>query len=455
MHWIMASAIVFFMSCDVKHNVLKFDRAVPRYTSYPTAPRFQAVDNIVNPYSGVSINDTISLYIHVPFCAKMCWYCGCHTKVTKKYEPIVEYVDLLLREIDLVAQSLPIKARVGHMHFGGGTPGILESEDFERIMQAVQANFDILDNAEIAIETDPRGLTEDRVAMYAKYGVNRCSLGSQDFNDKVMDAVNRQQPFELSKRAVNLFRKYGIDNINLDIMYGLPHQTPDTARHTMELALSLQPTRIAYFGYAHVPWMKKHMRLINDQDLPDNDLRFDLFEVGAQMLEDAGYIAVGIDHFVHPENEMAHAAVTKPLRRNFQGYTTDQSTMMIGVGVSSIGKTHTQYLQNSPDMPIYKKAIDAGKLPIVKSCDITSEDKGRGAIIERIMCDFEIDLNDYEGDYTAEINLLTPYQDAGVIDINGTHIVVHSDAKPIARLVAAAFDQYLPAATEQKHSKAV
>ncbi len=313
----------------------------------------------------------------------------------------------------------------------------------------------MVDDAEIAIEIDPREITEDKVEAYAKTGINRVSLGSQDFNDDVLDAVNRQQPFELSQNAINLFRKHGINQFNIDLIYGLPHQSADKMKNTINLALTLDPDRVSLFGYAHVPWMKKHMRLIDENALPDKELRLDLFETGAKMLEDNGYVAIGIDHFTKPDDTMATAFKNKKLRRNFQGYTTDQSNIMIGIGASSIGKTNEGYFQNHPDMPLYTKAIDENKLPLAKFCPITETDKIRGQIIERIMCDFEIDLANYPGDYTTQIQSLKHYEDKGILTINGTSIKIDYNARPIARIVASVFDEYLPASFENKHSKAI
>lgn len=332
---------------------------------------------------------------------------------------------------------------------------MLSPDNFRGIMNSVERQFSILPDAEIAIEIDPRGVTEEKVKAYADCGVNRVSLGVQDFNDTVMDAVNRHQPYILSFNAVTMFREYGIDRINLDLIYGLPHQTTETTTRTVELALTLDPDRIAFFGYAHVPWLKKHMRLIDESHLPDKVLRFDLFKTGADIMEKSGYIPVGIDHFIKQDDPMAHALDHRTLRRNFQGYTTDQANIMIGLGISSIGKTDNFYLQNTPDMPIYEALIEEGHLPVVKACGITKEDKLRGEIIERIMCDFEINLSDYEGDYTNELQNCQVYAEAGLISIKGAHISISMQARPIARLVAAAFDQYLPPATEQKHSAAI
>ena len=447
-----------FMRCNLKDNILQFDRAVPRYTSYPTAPQFRAIeDNNFSPYDTLQPSDMLSLYIHVPFCPKMCWYCGCHTKITKKYDPVEAYVELLLQEIDLLSTSITASKTISHIHFGGGSPGMLSAKDFKRIMDRIRSHFTIKPGAEIAIELDPRGVTEGRIATYAACGVNRVSLGAQDFNDIVLASVNRQQPFHLSYQTVKLLREYGINALNLDLIYGLPHQNIETTQHTIDLALSLNPDRIAFFGYAHVPWMKKHMRLIDEATLPNKDLRFDIFQSGAEILEDRGYKAIGIDHFVKPTDTMTKAYTTKTLHRNFQGYTTDAASALIGIGVSSIGQTASRYLQNTPDMPIYKSMIEDKRLPVTKHCPITQQDTIRADIIEQIMCYLAVDLRQFNGDYAAEVETLRTYEDAGLITISddASIITIMPQARPIARLVAAAFDQYLPSVTEQKHSKAV
>jgi len=286
-------------------------------------------------------------------------------------------------------------------------------------------------------------------------GVNRISLGTQDFNEDVLKSVNRAQPFHLSYNAVQLFREYDINHFNLDLIYGLPYQTTDKMKHTIDLALSLDPDRISLFGYAHVPWMKKHMRLIDEETLPDKSLRLDLFQTGADILENRNYTPIGIDHFVKPDDSMAQALQTQKLHRNFQGYTTDQSTIMIGLGLSSIGKTDDAYFQNYTDMPTYKLAIESEQLPLSKSCNLSEDDKVRAAIIERIMCDFEIDLSHYDGNYIDELEAIQIYEAQGFLDIKDKKIKINYDARPIARLVCAKFDTYLPPETQQKHSKAI
>lgn len=443
------------MSCSLRDNILKFDQTVPRYTSYPTAPSFKTIDDNHHQYPILSTNNSLSIYIHIPFCPKMCWYCGCHTKITKKYDPISDYVKLLLKEIDLIRHYQNKRLSVSHIHFGGGSPGMLSPRDFQRIMLHLKDNFNITPQAEIAIEVDPRGVTEGRVATYSKMGVNRISLGTQDFNEDVLKSVNRAQPFHLSYNAIKLFRDYGIDHFNLDLIYGLPHQTTDKMKRTIDLALSLNPNRISLFGYAHVPWMKKHMRLIDETSLPDKSLRLDLFETGAQILETNDYIPIGIDHFAHPADSMAQALKDKTLHRNFQGYTTDQSSIMMGIGLSSIGKTTDTYFQNYADMPAYRSAIEKDQLPLSKSCSLNDNDKVRANIIERIMCDFEIDLKDYDGDYSTELKAIQKFEDEGFLTICDTKIRIRYEARPIARLVCAQFDTYLPPQTVQKHSRAI
>lgn len=440
---------------------------MPRYTSYPTAPHFKALTSdeaYVNAIETLPDDAPISLYLHIPFCPKMCWYCGCNTKVTRRYAPVEDYVHLLLREVDLVAEKTGRKS-VSHIHFGGGSPSYLRGEDFDLLMEKLRARFNILGDAEIAIEIDPRNVSEERVASYARQGVNRVSLGVQDFDDKVLAAVNRQQPFELSYEAVRLLRRYGIDDINLDLIYGLPHQSCDTMKKAIALALTLKPKRFAVFGYAHVPWMKKHMRLIEEGTLPDKDLRYDLFQTACDELAAAGYQMIGIDHFALPDDTLAMAADQGTMRRNFQGYTVDSTQTMIGLGVSSIGQIDGRmYTQNACDMPAYKAAILDGRLPVQKQCPITAEDRLRADVIERLMCDFTVDLAQHcaahgfpANHLDAEAARLQPYEAMTFVTRTGSRVTVSPDARLMVRSICAVFDTYLAASTSQapKHAQAV
>ena len=457
------------MTCDLQQKILAFDCLVPRYTSYPTAPHFKAIDNSKDVYEqrlhGLPHGTNLSLYLHTPYCAKMCHYCGCHTKITQRYAPVEDYIHLMMREIDMLGDQVPNHCTVSHIHFGGGSPGMIRACDFEKIMHRLRRNFAVRNDAEIAIEIDPRGLTEGRVATYAATGVNRISLGVQDFNDRVLQTVNREQPFSLSYNAVNLLHEYGIDDISFDLLYGLPYQTADTIADTVEKALLLSPRRISLFGYAHVPWMKKHMRLIDDKTLPSKDARLAMFTLAGRKLIEAGYQAIGIDHFAKPDDPLAIAAQNGTLRRNFQGYTTDDAPAMIGIGASSIGECADGYIQNCVDIPLYKKAILGSQLPAAKYTTHTADDLFRRDIIHGLMCDLSVNLIDickkHGHDITVlsnEINDLRIYEDAGLIsyDPAAGQLTVHADARPITRVIAAIFDTYLDrAATQPKHAKAI
>lgn len=455
------------MSCSLREKILQFDSLVPRYTSYPTAPHFQALeDEALYPdwLRSLPSKSELSLYIHVPFCPKLCWYCGCNTKATRQYSPVEDYLHLVLQEIDLLSAKLGDGHVVKHVHFGGGSPTILSPSDFKKIMKKVKSCFYIHPDAEIAIEIDPRGLTEGKAATYAKEGVNRVSLGVQDFDGRVLSAINRPQPFHLSHDACILLRQYGINRINFDLLYGLPHQTLQTMKETIEKVIFLSPDRIALFGYAHVPWMKKHMRLIDDNALPDSSARFDLFEVGAENLEAAGYEPLGIDHFAKPEDELVHAASVGQLKRNFQGYTSDKSKILIGIGASSIGQLRQGYIQNARDIPSYKRSILAGKLPAQNFYTLSDDDCLRSSIIERLMCDFKANIPElcYEHNFPEhyldhEVGLLGQYEEQGFLKIgqNGS-ISINPAAKSMARTVCSVFDAYIdPENKQPKHSKAI
>lgn len=452
----------------LKEKIINFDRRVPRYTSYPTAPHFAATASPKDCYQwlqDIPNSENLSLYIHIPFCSELCWYCGCNTKITRKYEPIRTYLyQYLFKEIALLSDLIGSGRVVSHIHFGGGSPGILTADDFLALMQELRKHFVILDDAEIAIEIDPRGVSADRVEAYAKAGINRVSLGVQDFNMKVMTAINRVQPYELTEKAVSIFRAAGIEQINFDLLYGLPHQTVSTILETIERAISLRPSRVAFFGYAHVPWMKKHMRLIPEELLPDTALRYDILTAGAEKLEQSGYAAIGIDHFTKHEDPMFQALQSGTLRRNFQGYTTDTSKIMLSLGVSAIGKTSSGYYQNSADMPVYKKLLDQDMLPIQKFYKMTDEDPIRGDVIERLMCHFSVDLQDIrrqfqlnEDHFDGVIQSLNLFNREGFFEVlNRNEIVVKPQAYGLIRLICSYFDEYFQQEHSQEmHSKAV
>ncbi|MCB9965820.1 MAG: oxygen-independent coproporphyrinogen III oxidase [Rhodospirillales bacterium] len=453
----------------LRDKILSYDRPVPRYTSYPTAPHFQEIREAEAGIYSQWLRDLppqarLSLYLHVPFCQKMCWYCGCHTKITQRYAPVEDYAHLMMREIDMLGDLVAKDAAVQHIHFGGGSPGLLHANDFTQIMQRLCTAFQVAPDAEIAIEIDPRGVTAERTEAYAAAGVNRISLGVQDFDQKVLEAVNRPQPFSLSYDAVRLFRQQGISRFNIDLLYGLPHQTPDNMRQTIDKALLLMPDRISLFGYAHVPWMKKHMRLIEESSLPDKRLRFDLFEAGASALEAAGYVSIGIDHFAKPDDPLALAAGQGALHRNFQGYTTDSADALLGIGASAIGKLPQGYIQNAVDLPQYRDRILDSRVSVRKFFPMSAEDHLRAAVIERLMCDFAVNLPELCEQYgmdraffVPELAVLAPFESEGFVRCSAAGRVELLQApRQMARLVCAVFDAYLPAVQDTpRHARAI
>lgn len=440
------------MDAALKQKILAYNAQVPRYTSYPTAPHFKEMDaagyvpwlQTLDAAAGA-----VSVYIHVPFCTEMCWYCGCHTTATKRYAPVEDYVTLLLREMKMVAAQLPARLSVAHIHFGGGSPSMLHPEDFSRIMQTLRALFDVTADAEIAIEADPRGITHDRAENYAAMGVNRASFGIQDFSPAVQAAINRPQSYEVVARAAEKLRGFGIDSLNFDLMYGLPRQTLGDAAETARLAMTLAPQRVALFGYAHVPWMKKHMRLIKDEDLPDASLRLDQFAAAEEVMLDAGMEAVGLDHFCTAGDSMIAARDNKSLARNFQGYTTDSAPVLLGFGLSSIGRLPQGFVQNAAHITAYSEAVLAGQIPAARGCEIKAEDSLRGEIISDLMCYLAADVGailaahgrsaeDFD-DVLAGLSCLCA---DGLAVIDGRRVSVLPEARQMVRVLAARFDAY-------------
>ena len=438
------------------------DRQMPRYTSYPTAPHFKAMEpSIYGQWlKSVPPSNDASLYLHLPFCRSMCWYCGCHTTVTARDEPIARYVDALAGEIDLVSEALPHRVGVKHIHFGGGTPTLMQPQQFIALMDQLRGRFDVAGDAEIAIEIDPRTLDKAMVEALAAGGVNRASLGVQSFDPIVQRAINRVQSFEETRTAVDRLRAAGIAAINFDLIYGLPHQTVESCLDTAARSLELEPDRFAVFGYAHVPTFKLHQRKIQGSALADGAGRHAQAEAIAAALVGADYRWIGLDHYARPNDALAVAAENGALHRNFQGYTTDACDTLIGFGASSIGRLPQGYVQNAVLIGDYQRRIAAGELAVGKGCAFASEDRVRAAVIERIMCDYRVDLDEVCGRFGANPDALLAnggldhlYED-GIARRDGNVIAIVDEARPLVRILAAAFDQYLGAAPA-RHSRAV
>lgn len=442
--------------------------AVPRYTSYPTAPHFHAGVSAANyrDWLGrVDVADPVSIYLHVPFCQRMCWYCGCHTKVVSRYDPIARYAEMLAREVDLVADALADGARIGHLHWGGGTPTTLAPADFTKIMAALGRRFEFAPGAELAVEIDPRTMTEEMAATLAAAGINRVSFGIQDFDAKVQAAINRVQSFDETRAVVEMLRRHGIGAINLDLMYGLPHQDVAVAVRTVDLAAELEPARMSVFGYAHVPWMKTHQRMIDTAALPGVEERWHQAEAIADRLASHGYRRIGLDHFARADDAMARDLEAGRLKRNFQGYTTDRAAALIGLGASAIGALAEGYVQNAPSVRAWSGAVEDGTFAVVRGLALSPEDVVRRDIIERLMCDLAVDLGDFAGrdgapgdGFAEEFERLRDMAEDGLVDIDGGRIRVNETGRPLVRAVCAVFDSYLRHAArsgQARHSSAV
>ena len=443
-------------------SIVLAERSAPRYTSYPTAPHFSADVNAVTGagwLDALPADSTLSLYLHVPFCTAICNYCGCHTKAVRRAEPIDSYTATLEDEIALLSRAT-VARRVTHIHWGGGTPSLLGPNRLERLAAALQSGFDLSGIVEHAIELDPRTVTAKLADGLRRIGINRVSLGVQDFNDHVQRAIGRVQPVEIVERAVAHLRNVGMEAINIDLMYGLPTQSVDDVWRTTLRAAALNPSRLAIFGYAHVPWMKKHQRLIDAAALPGALERLAQAEAARQALIERGYEPIGLDHFARPDDPLANAARNGTMRRNFQGYTTDAAHALLPLGASSIGQLPQGYVQNAPDIGAWSRAIREGRLPIVRGVAISADDRLRAAVIERLMCDFEVDygaLARASGDETL-LDDAAPHLDNlahdGVIRRYGRKVTSTQAGRPFVRLAAAAFDAYLHKGVA-RHSVAV
>ncbi len=426
---------------------------VPRYTSYPTAPFFS---NAVGPGAyrawlhALDPRATASLYLHLPYCAALCWYCGCHTKVAHDPAPVERYIEAVKREIALLARDLPGRLAIGYLHWGGGTPTIFGARPIADVMAVLRRHFDFSADAEIAIEIDPRTLTAETARDLGALGFTRASFGVQSFDASVQQAVNRIQSAETTEIAADRLRRAGIRDLNLDLLYGLPLQTVDACLATVERTLALEPARYAVFGYAHVPQVKPHQRKIKESDLPDAEARWYQAEAIATALEATGFRHIGIDHFARPEDALTMALDRGTLRRNFQGYTTDRSDVLLGLGASAIGKLPQGYVQNMPNVAHYEDELAAGRLPITRGVALTPEDKLRAAIIERLMCDLSVDLDRVAAAYGAGIDAFAREYEAlqalerdGIAAREGSRITINEPARALARQVAAVFDSYL------------
>ncbi|OXE36665.1 MAG: oxygen-independent coproporphyrinogen III oxidase [Phenylobacterium zucineum] len=444
--------------------IAKYDGRAPRYTSYPTAVQFTPDVNaeIYRSWLGdLSPKEAVSLYLHIPFCSRLCWYCGCNTRAVNRHEPVRDYVTYLLREADMLADALPGRMKADAIHLGGGTPNMLTPDELDLIFGALRTRFDLSSEAEIAAELDPEILTQDWVKAAAANGLNRASLGVQNLAPEVQAAVNRVEHFSHIADCVSWLRGFGVGSINMDLMYGLPKQTVANTLNTVREILTVRPERLALFGYAHVPWMKSHQQLIKDEDLPCAAARLDQSEAAAELLVGEGYVRIGLDHFALPQDTLCKAQAEGRMHRNFQGYTTDAAKILLGLGASAIGNLPQGFTQNIAQELGWRAAIDKGNLPIARGVALTDDDSFRGEIIEKLMCDFKVDLAEVcarHGRNLADLASTRPgladLAADGLLILNGDRLIVTEGGKLVVRTICALFDIYF-APEGGRHSKAL
>ncbi len=439
-----------------------YDRPVPRYTSYPTAAQFHGAIGPIEHrawLAGLAGGGT-TIYLHVPFCARLCWYCACNTSAMNRPDSLDAYARALQREIDLVAGAAP-DLLVGTIQWGGGTPSQLGAMRLVEVARYLAGRFDRASGAETSMEIDPRFCDKTLVSAMTDMGVTRASLGVQDFDVGVQQAISRMQSVDDTAAAIGRLRDAGIARINIDLVYGLPQQTVETLARTLDVAVALMPDRFAVFGYAHVPWMKARQRLIDAASLPDLAARAAMAALVAERLVAAGYVRVGLDHYARPGDSLAIAAENGRLRRSFQGYVAERQPSVVGLGASAISSLPGGYTQNAADARRYNAMIEAGSFATVRGLELTNSDRLRGEIIERLMCSFSVDLGEIcrrhavaPDAFIEGIDALPALLDDGVVRRDGERLQVTERGRPLVRFVCAAFDPYL-AHTDGRHSRGI
>lgn len=426
-------------------------REAPRYTSYPSAHHFEALE--ADTYAGwlrtLRPGQSIGVYVHVPFCEQMCWFCGCNTQITRRSEPVEAYVGNLINEIAMAGAILGFRPKVHSLHFGGGSPGIVAPDTMERLFGALHAVFDIGEGAEVSIELDPRRLTPEKADAYARLGFNRASLGVQDTQGEVQAAINRIQPVDLIARCMDMLRDRGIGAIGIDLVYGLPKQTAASLDATFADVARLDPQRISAFSYAHVPWVKKHQRLLDESSLPgiaEKAMQYLQLDTALYAL---GYAGIGMDHFAKPGDGLAVAAANGTLRRNFMGYTDMPNDRLIGLGASSISELDQGLAQNIPQATSYESHLARGQLPTVRGWQYRGDDLVRREVISSLMCRFTADAgaiavkHGLPADYfDADIATLSDFVAAGIVTVTGRTVTFDAPLKMLVRSVACVFDRY-------------
>ncbi len=430
-----------------------YSKPGPRYTSYPTAVEFSENYTLDSYLKDLKADlSPLSLYVHLPFCRSACYFCGCNVIYTSKEENKAIYLEYLKKELNLLKNAMDTAKPVYQLHFGGGTPTFFNAQELEILIGLLKETFPNFDkNAEIACEIDPRFFDESQMQVLKQGGFNRLSFGIQDFNEKVQGAIHRIQPFALVERSINLARAFGISSINFDLIYGLPYQSLETFKQTLESCVRLNPDRFAIFNYAHVPWIKKTMRKIDETTLPQPEEKLRILEWTIHYLLQQGYKMIGMDHFAKPEDELFNSIQKGQLQRNFQGYSTQGGTQTIGIGLTSIGGGGSYYAQNYKDLPQYQNALDNGRLPFAKGIELSFDDRVRKAVIMQLMSNFKLEFNaintqfqiDFKEYFKSALEELKPLQEAGLVFVSESGIEVSQTGALLIRNIAMPFDAYL------------
>lgn len=437
---------------DIHALIQKYSTAGPRYTSYPTAPFFHAGFGNADWREEIAASQNaargISLYVHIPFCDTLCYYCGCNMVATGKYEKVAPYLDCLYREMDAVAALCDPARQLAQLHWGGGTPTYLKPDDIRRLMEAIGKRWKLAPDAQISVEADPRELSREHLVALRESGFNRISFGVQDLDPLVQAAINRMQSPALIERVHGWARELGFRSINMDLIIGLPHQNVARFSKTLDAVIGWAPDRLAVFAYAHVPWMKKHQKLIRESDLPDLSTRIALGEAVFSRLSAAGYVDIGLDHYAKPDDELVLAQRNKTLWRNFQGYTTHRDCDIYAFGASSISQTANAYAQNEKNLRAWQGGVTQDGLSVERGVRLTPDDKLRREVITRIMCDLELDyasLPDIEfANYFANaLPRLQALADDGLIELHPQRLKVTPVGRRLLRNIAMCFDAYL------------
>ncbi len=450
--------------------IRRFDVSGPRYTSYPTADRFveafdaEAYRLWLGKRTIGGISRPLSLYFHIPFCNTICYYCACNKIITKDHGRSAKYIKYLGKELAMQAAALDGSHDVVQLHWGGGTPTFLSHDEMKRLMELTQQHFRLLPGGEYSIEIDPRKVGRDTVKLLADLGFNRMSVGVQDFEPAVQQAVNRVQTLDETRIVIEAAREFGFQSVSVDLIYGLPHQNVISFNHTLDEVIKLSPDRLSIYNYAHLPNLAKPQRRINEADLPTPDAKLQILQTAIRRLTDAEYVFIGMDHFAKPDDELTVAQRQGRLHRNFQGYSTHAEADLMAFGVSSIGKVGPTYVQNYRTLDEYYDSLDRGVLPVMRGLELTADDLLRRSIIQALMCHFELSIEsieiahliDFKSYFADELAALAEMEQAGLLKIEDQWITVLPQGRMLVRVIAMAFDKYLRSDRERvRYSKVI